>query len=504
LGRGHAEQSRRRFRSAIHQWYGGECSLWSGGFSFITNSGCNTGTSTTTAGALCQPQGVAVDAARNLFIADTNNHRVLEFDGGAISPFNVAPTLVVGQTDFTLKACVNAPPTANTLCKPAGVAVDASDNLYVLDQTNQRVLEYNNPLTTHAAQPSAQLVFGQGNSFITNFCDGANSVTINASTLCGLHAIALDASGNLWVSDSNNSRVLEFLDPLGTDTTADLVLGQPSFTSSGPNSNNGKAQVVSATSISVPEGIVTAPDSGGTDVFVVDNLKSGSSGIQFFAQNDRVLRYKQASTNGQAANGILGQLTFSNFGPNLVDAVGLNSQGASQTFTIGSTLLKAMYPLSFPAVSGPIDATTIQGRAVILKPFTSALPVVGLNSLESVAIDSGNHLYVSDSTNNRVLGWKNAASFANGQAADLRLGQPDFNSSACNQGLTAPTASTFASRWAWRPIAAVIFSLPTWATIEFSNTSYPTRLIRLLKIRLRIVFSDSLRLLRSVATMGGW
>ena len=46
-----------------------------------------------------------------------------------------------------------------------------------------------------------------------------------------------------------------------------------------------------------------------------------------------------------------------------------------------------------------------------------------------MAIDTSatpNRLYVADDDNNRVLGWNDAASFANGAAADLVIGQPDF------------------------------------------------------------------------------
>jgi sugar lactone lactonase YvrE len=436
------------------------------GGSFTTNGGCNSGTNAS-AGVLCQPQGIAIDAHQNLFLVDTNNHRVLEFDDGAAN-FNAAPTLVIGQADFTQKVCGNAPPSANSLCKPAGIAVDSSDNVYLVDQSNQRVLEYTNPLATHDAQPSANLVFGQGNGFTTGFCDNNTSPpTVNPTTLCGPHALALEANGNLWVSDSANSRVLEYLNPLGSpsgctpnpdgsgcvgDTVADLVLGQTTFTTRSPNFNGSNPQVVTANSLSVPEGITTLPDSGSSDVFVVDNLTSSSTtGIQYFAQNDRVLRYKQVTTNGQAAFAVLGQVNFSNVAANLVDAAGLNSQRSNQAFTVGSATmpLVGLFPLISPlnplalAGSYPLAAATIQADAVIPAiPFSKPIPVAGLNSLESVAVDGSNHVYVTDSGNNRVLGWKNTVAFTNGQAADLVIGQVDFNSSACNQGLATPTATT--------------------------------------------------------------
>lgn len=54
-----------------------------------------------------------------------------------------------------------------------------------------------------------------------------------------------------------------------------------------------------------------------------------------------------------------------------------------------------------------------------------------------VAVDtnaSPNRIYVSDTGNNRVLGWHDATAFSNGAAADLVIGQPDFNSYWANNG----------------------------------------------------------------------
>src|SRR5208282_2426888 len=51
---------------------------------------------------------------------------------------------------------------------------------------------------------------------------------------------------------------------------------------------------------------------------------------------------------------------------------------------------------------------------------------------QGVAIDSVGHLYVADSYNNRVLGWKNGAGLANGAPADIAIGQPDFFRNLCS------------------------------------------------------------------------
>src|SRR5579862_2089956 len=65
----------------------------------------------------------------------------------------------------------------------------------------------------------------------------------------------------------------------------------------------------------------------------------------------------------------------------------------------------------------------------------------GLSGPAAVAIDTSivpNRLYVADSANNRVLGYKDVTTLMNGGVADLVIGQPNFNSNGCNTcGLSA-------------------------------------------------------------------
>src|SRR5262245_32940306 len=64
--------------------------------------------------------------------------------------------------------------------------------------------------------------------------------------------------------------------------------------------------------------------------------------------------------------------------------------------------------------------------------FTSNTPNSGAGGLHwpwAMVIDnSSGRLYVADTQNNRVLSWPNVATLANGQAADIVIGQPDFTS----------------------------------------------------------------------------
>jgi hypothetical protein len=182
-----------------------------------------------TASNLDSPQGLAVDGGGNLYVSDFNNNRVLEYS----DPFSACQSfpcvarpanLVFGQDGFTAGGCNRGgAASSNTLCNPQGLALDAAGNLYVADQNNSRVLEYNLPLSTDA---TADLVIGQAD-FQSIVCE----FTPTATTLCFPHALTLDGAGNLYVADSGNDRVLEYKAPLSTNMAAEFLVGQPNFQS---------------------------------------------------------------------------------------------------------------------------------------------------------------------------------------------------------------------------------------------------------------------------------
>ena len=177
---------------------------------------------------LCNPTGVALDSNDNLYIADNSNNRVLEYNTPLTT--NTVADKVFGQTDFTGKACNAGGVIGGSLCGPTSLVLDGANNLYVADQRNNRVLEYNSPLITNTV---ADDVFGQS-GLTTNNCN-APSNAVSASGLCNPGGVALDAAGDLFVMDDSNNRVLKYNAPLITDTVADVVLGQPDFLRNGAN-----------------------------------------------------------------------------------------------------------------------------------------------------------------------------------------------------------------------------------------------------------------------------
>jgi sugar lactone lactonase YvrE len=214
------------------------------------------------ASSLIVPLGVAVDAHGNLYVADYGNRRVLEYDAPLST--HASATRVIGQPDFTHNDFNNGGLSARSLKGPYGVALDAHGNLYVADGLNNRVLEYDAPLSTYAA---AARVLGQ-----PDFTHGdTNSGGLSASSLSAPYSAELDGFGNLYVADGLNNRVLEYDAPLSTHAAAARVFGQPDF-SHGDLNNGG----LSASSLNEPYGV--AVDAYG-NLYVAD------------VGNSRVLEY---------------------------------------------------------------------------------------------------------------------------------------------------------------------------------------------------------------------
>jgi len=265
------------------------------------------------ANTLHAPRGVAVDGAGNLYVADTDNNRVLEYNTPFIKTAvagsgDTVADRVFGQAGFTAGFCnrLIGTPAANLLCLPHGVAVDGTGRLYIGDFGNDRVLEFDKPLSNGpmlCTGPGrcANRVFGQGGSF-TMFT--INNGGESASSLWNPWGVALDRSNRLYVADFSNHRVLEYDTPL-TSATATRVFGQSGF--GGPtNCNQGMPEPTAAT-LCYPRWLTV---DGQGNLYVSDT------------SNNRVLKYVNPLTNAIAGL-IIGQggpfefnLTNCNLGPN--------------------------------------------------------------------------------------------------------------------------------------------------------------------------------------------
>lgn len=173
---------------------------------------------------LRSPSGVGFDTSGNLLIADTDNHRVRRVDAGsAIS--TVAGNGTQGYGKDGLAA------TAVPVTNPTGTAVDASGNLFIAESHFARVRKVTGGVISTVAGLGVPAITGDGGP--------AAAATVDLPT-----NLALDSSGNLYVTDLGNNRVRRIASgaspPLPASGCGQLVMQSITLTRSiGPCKGDG-------------------------------------------------------------------------------------------------------------------------------------------------------------------------------------------------------------------------------------------------------------------------
>lgn len=178
---------------------------------------------------LCYPEGLSIDLDGNLWVADSSDNRVLEFQPPFSTYMNASVEL--GQPDFVSNGSNNPSISASTLFLPSGVSMDlVHSRLWVADKANSRVLLYNKPFLSGMA---ASLVLGQPDFVSSQANQGGSTPT--SATLANPQGVFAALSGNLWVGDTGNNRTLKFTPTYQNGQSAKKVLGQANFTSNAAN-----------------------------------------------------------------------------------------------------------------------------------------------------------------------------------------------------------------------------------------------------------------------------
>jgi uncharacterized protein (TIGR03437 family) len=405
------------------------------------------------------PMGLAIDRNGSLYIADQGNNRVLRFPRPFSQPAPILPDMVIGQPNFSTNARALTE-TGLSLSNAAflvTLTLDADGNLWVVDGGNRRVLRYDRTdLASGANGPKANLVIGQSDFTSTQTPPTfATRTTANAFTNPG--AIAFDAAGRLYVSDvvadRSFSRVLVFTPPFSTGQSAARMM----------SIYQGQDQEVANHTLMVgPSAMFFLP---GNKMGVVDAF---SHRILFF---DSYERWPDAATSfSPQATGVFGQPNFSQRTPN----------SGSGTYAPAPTAAAFEAPLAAVFVGSELFVADSGNNRVLALPyvgtnFTPATRVLGQDGFTysaanltegrefsfrpstnvadaGIALDETGdvpHLYVADTYNNRVLGYRDFRKVKAGlpfDKADIVIGQPDFASNLANitGNPDAPNATTLA------------------------------------------------------------
>lgn len=312
------------------------------------------------------PEGVAVDGAGNLYIADTDNSVVRK-----VTASTGMITTVAGQ-----KRQISTPPylfggdggaaTSAFLNVPYAVAVDNSGNLYIADTDNFAIREVtasNGVINTIAGTPSStcQTVSGDGGP-------------ANNAGVCAPSGVTVDSAGNLYIAEPSANRIRKVTAPALPPTTSTAV---PVFS-------------VTAGTYAGPQMVSITDATPGAEIYVTTN----------------------GSVPSPAQPGYHGAI-------NVTGTATLNAIAVAPGYLASSVSTQA-YTITAPpaAVISTVAGTGVSG----LSGSGGAATSQELSYPNGVAVDGAGNLYIAD-TDNEVV-WEVAARTGNISIVAGTLGVP--------------------------------------------------------------------------------
>lgn len=326
---------------------------------------------------LAAPGGVAVDTMGDVYIADTGNNLIRRVDAGT-GYINLdaggASSVCASASDAVGDGCPAAQATLNA---PRGLALDAANDLFVADSSNNLVREVN-PGTGNIT-----VVAGNGQATFAGDGSAATSASLNAP-----QAIALDAAGDLYIADTGNAAIRVVNSASSNITT---LFGQGGMAgSAGGSGAASQLQLSSPGGITVDSlGNVYVSDSGNNRA-LADNrntadLAFGSTNVNQATPEQTAivsdLGNATLSFTGSpvyAATGDIAQFTFDTSAATACQGASNLATGATCTLgIIFDPAAKGSYTAALTLPGNAINAATatidLSGSGVYLAPTTLTL-----------------------------------------------------------------------------------------------------------------------------------
>jgi sugar lactone lactonase YvrE len=318
---------------------------------------------TNTAARFYYPDGVAVDRAGNVGVADTWNNTIK----------NVTP---VGTNWVVTTLAGPAPGAPSPFNNPLGVAVDSAGNVYAADSANNTILK---------VTPAGGVTTLAGLAGSPGSADGTNS----AARFNGPDGVAVDTKGNVYVADWGNHTIRK-LAPVGTDWVVTTLAGLAGHIGHQNGTN-------SAARFNFPNGV--AVDTNG-NVYVGDTANDtirkltplGTNWVVTTLAGDAAIVDVNDNPVGGSNDGENGAARF--YGP---CSVAVDRAGNLYVADYYNSTIRKVTPVGTNwVVTTPAGAAGVHGGA----DGTNA--AARFNYPWGVAVDTNGNVYVADTSNNTI------------------------------------------------------------------------------------------------------
>lgn len=230
------------------------------------------------AAQLSAPKGVAVDATGDVYIADTDNHRIRK----VIAATGIITTAAGNGTGGRGPEPIDA--TSTNLFFPAGVSVDTGGHFYIADTSSHRIRKVDADtgiLTTIAGNSAAGY--------------GGDGGTAAAATINNPNGVAVDSAGNVYIADTSNNRVRKAVVPVETPTHLTLTRSGTSGITLNWSSVSG------ATSYNVKRGLTSGGETLFGNVGTNSTLVSGQLNTRYFFTVSALNPPNESSNSSEAS-----------------------------------------------------------------------------------------------------------------------------------------------------------------------------------------------------------
>jgi sugar lactone lactonase YvrE len=362
--------------------------------------------------------GIAVDGAGNLYIADTLNQRLRKVNSaGIISTF--------AGNGYVYFSGDGGPATSASLDGPTAVALDSNGNLYIADYSNRRIRKVNSAGTVSTVaggpscfycgdggpatsadigSPAAIALDGVGNLYIADSADHVRKVNTagiistvagngnqgfsgdggaaTSASMINPDGLAVDGTGNLYIADSGNYRIRK-VTPAGIISTV-AGNGKPGF--------SGDGGAATSASMNGPAGITV--DSTG-NLYFTDTRNNRIRKVNSAGIISTVAGNGNQGFSGDGGPATSASLNFRYQAGFYGGGIGLDSAGNLYIADDGNNRIRKVDP---SGIITTVAGNGTQGLSGDGGPAASA----SLGGPTGVALDSNGNLYIADQGNGEV------------------------------------------------------------------------------------------------------